>query len=109
MPWGEQLCSEFIFPTVVPGKVVFNQAMTTLTSITISWTEPSNDHTIIMKYHVQFTNSEALTTDTTTKLMYVLEDFPPSTKIDFSVSAVSTCGVVGESSSTTEYTNAIRK
>ena len=83
--------------------------MTTLTSITISWTGAFNADGIVMEYQVQFTYNNSATNAKTTELMYKLEDLTPSTKVEFSVRAVSNCGQVGESSSTTEYTKSIRK
>ena len=41
--------------------------------------------------------------------MYVLSDLIPDTRVELCVSAVSVCGAVGVPSTTTEYTNAIRK
>ena len=83
--------------------------MTTLTSITISWTGASNAEGIVMEYQVQFTYNNYSTTANTTGLMYMLEDLTPSTKVDFFVRTVSYCGQLGELSSTTEYTKSIRK
>ena len=45
----------------------------------------------------------------TDKEMYVLPDLNPDTKVEFSVGAVGVCGAVGVLSTTTEYTNAVRK
>ena len=83
--------------------------MTSVTSITISWTGPANDDRIVMGYRVQFTYNNSATDAYTTELVYLLEDLTPSTKVEFSVRAVSNCGQVGEPSSTTEYTKPIRK
>ena len=83
--------------------------MTTVTTITISWTAPSNDNGVVQKYLIRFTNNGASTMDNTTELMYVIEDIAPSTGVEFSVSAVSICGLVGEPSNRTEVTKAIRK
>ena len=83
--------------------------MTTFTSITISWTGPSNDDGIVMEYQVQFIHDNSATTANTTELTYMLEDLSPSTRVDFSVRAVSNCGQLGELSSTTEYAISVRK
>ena len=84
-------------------------AVTTLTNITISWTAPSNDNGVILKYMIQFTNDGNSTIENITELMYAFEDLAPSTKVEFSVSAVSICGLVGEPSVTNQSTDAIRK
>ena len=84
-------------------------AVTTLTKITISWTAPSDDNGVILQYMIQFNNDGISTIETITELMYVFEDLAPSTEVEFSVRAVSICGLVGEPSGTTESTDAIRK
>ena len=85
-------------------------AVTTLTNIiTISWTAPSNDNDVVLQYMIQFTNDGISATENITDLMYVFEDLAPSTKVEFSVVAVSICGLVGEPSVTNESTDAIRK
>ena len=108
-----QVCSKlfsllYVY-AVVPEKVVFNNVMTTLTSITISWTGPANDVAIVMEYQVQVTYNNSATTVNTTELMYTVEGLSPSTRVDFSVRAVSYCGQLGELSFTTEYAKSIRK
>ena len=106
----DQVCRKLSpLHTAVPGKVVFNQVMTTFTSVSISWTGPASDNGIVMEYQVQFTSNNSDTTANTTELMYTLEDLTPSTRVDFSVRAVSNCGQLGESSFTTEYADSIRK
>ena len=97
-----------VLPTAAPGKVVFNQALTTLTSITISWVA-SSDNGVVLNYIIQVIKNGISTTENTTEGMYVFGDLAPSTGVEFSVSAVSICGLVGEPSDTTEYTDAIRK
>ena len=101
--------NEFVFPAAGPGEVVFNQAMTTVTSITFLWNPPSDVNGVVVNYEIQFSNNGTSTTDNTTELMYVLEDLIPSTEINFSVTAVSICGLVCKPSHTTENTSAIRK
>ena len=98
----------FSMLTDVPGKVVFNEAVTTLTSITISWTPPSDVNGAVMEYQIQYTYTGTDTTVTTTQTKYMLEVLP-ATSVQFSVSAVSVCGAVGEPCTTTEYTQDIRK
>ena len=49
------------------------------------------------------------TTVNSAKEMYILPDLSPDTRVEFSVAAVSICGTVGVVSTTTEYTNSIRK
>ena len=106
----DQMCSKLSsLHTAVPGKVVFNKVITTFTSITISWTGVSSDTGIVMEYQVQFTSNNSSTTANTTELMYKLEGLTPSTRIDFSVRAISYCGQFGEPSSTTEHAKSIRK
>ena len=83
--------------------------MSTLTSITISWTAPSYDNGVIVKYQVQSTNTGVSTIKNVTDVIYVLEDLGPSTEVEFSVSAISTCGLVGEPSDTTQSTEPVRK
>ena len=95
--------------TDVPGKVIFNQALTTVASITISWTAPSDDNGAVVMYQITYTYDGMNATVTTTEPMYVLEHLNPATRVELSVSAVSICGAVGEPSSTTQYTNEIRK
>ena len=95
--------------TDVPGKVVFNQAITTLTSITISWTPPSDDNGRVVEYQVHYIYNGTDTTVTTTETKYVLEELIPATSVQFSVSAVSICRGVGETSTAIEHTIAIRK
>ena len=84
-------------------------AVTTLTNITISWTAPSNNNGVVLQYMIQFTNDGIPTTEFITELMYILEDLAPSTEVEFSVSAVSICGLFGEPSGTIESTASIRK
>ena len=84
-------------------------AMASLTSITISWTAPSNDNGVVLQYMIQFTNDGISTAENITELMFVFEDLAPSTEVEFSVSAVSICGLVGEPSVTTESTDVIRE
>ena len=103
------MCTKFVFSTVAPGKVVFTPAMLTVTSITISWTTPSTNNGAIVMYQVQSTNNGASTTENVTDVMYLLEGFGPSTEVEFSVSAISICGLFGEPSDTTEYTETVRK
>ena len=83
--------------------------MTTLTSITFSWTAPSSDNGVVLQYTIQFTKDGISKTENTTKLIYELEDLAPSTEVELSVSAVSICGLAGEPSVTIESTDAIRK
>ena len=90
--------------TDVPGKVVFNQAITTLTSITISWTPPSDDNGRVVEYQVHYIYNGTHTTVTTTETKYVLEELIPATSVQFSVSAVSICKAVGETSTAIEHT-----
>ena len=97
------------FPTAAPELVIFNMALTTLTSITFSWSAPSNDNGVVVEYMIQFTIEGTSTTKNITELMYVFEDLAPSTEVEFSVKAVSVCGLIGESSVTIAYTEAIRK
>ena len=99
----------FSMLTDAPGKVVFNQAITTLTSITFSWTAPSDDNGAVVSYQIQYSYSGMEDTDTTTELKYTLEDLMHATRVQFSVSAVSICRVVGEPSTATETTADIRK
>ena len=101
-----QVC---FFLTVAPGKVIFNKAMSTLTSITISWTAPSTDNGVIVKYQVQSNNSGSPTKENVTDVMYVLDNLGPSTMVEFSVSAINMCGLVGEPSDITESTKPVRK
>ena len=101
--------TKLAFPTAAPEQVVFNMTMTNLTSITISWTAPSTVNGDVLEYMIQFTINGTSTTKNTTELMYVFEDLAPSTEVEFFVSAVSICGLVGEPSGTNESTNAIRK
>ena len=95
--------------TDVPGKVVFNQAITTLSSITISWTPPSDGNGKVVDYQIHYNYNGTDTTVTTTETKYVLEELIPAMIVQFSVSAVSICRAVGEPSTTTEYTIDIRK
>ena len=99
----------FSMLTDAPGKVVFNQAITTLTSITFSWTAPSDDNGALVSYQIQYSYSGTENTDTTTELMYTLKDLMHATRVHFAVSAVSICRVVGEPSIATETTADIRK
>ena len=82
------------------GKVLFNQVITTSTSITISWTPPSDDNGRVVHYHIQYNYNGTDTTVTTTEIKYVLEELIPATSVQFSVSAVSICRAVGEPSIT---------
>ena len=89
--------------------MIFNQAITTLTSITISWTAPSDGSGAIVEYLIQYTYHGTNTTLTTNEEMYTLQGMLPSTRVDFFVSAVSNCSVVGEASTAVEFTDNIRK
>ena len=89
--------------------MTFNQAITTLTSITISWTAPSDDNGAVVGYEIQYTYGGTYTTVSTTELKYTLDDLIPATGVEFSVSAVSICRAVGKPSTTHEYTTDIRK
>ena len=95
--------------TGVPGKMVFNQAITTSTSIAISWTPPSDDNGRVVEYEIQYTYNGTDTTVTTIETKHVLEELIPATSVQFSVSAVTICRAVGEPSTTTEETIGIRK
>ena len=95
--------------TDVPGKVAFNQAITTLSSITISWTPPSDDNGRVVEYQIQYKYNGTDTTVTTTETKYVLEELIPATSVQLSVSAVSICGAFAKPSTATEYTTDIRK
>ena len=77
---------------------------TTLTSITISWTPPSDDNGRVMEYQIQYNYNGTETTVTTVETKYVLKYLIPATSVQLSVSAVSICRVVGEPSTTTEQT-----
>ena len=101
--------TKLVFPTVAPGQVVFNVAVTTLTNITISWNAPSSNNGVVLQYMIQFTVDGIPTMKNTMEEMYLFEDLAPSTEVDFSVSAVSICGLVGDPSGTNESTNPIRK
>ena len=58
---------------------------------------------------IQLTYGEKDITINTTEETYMLENLSPATRVDFIVSAVSICGAVGEQSTTSEITDAIRK
>ena len=103
------LCTEFVFDTDVPGPVLFHQVTTNFTSITFSWTAPSDNSGIIVDYVIQLTYDGTSTTGNSAKELYILPDLSPDTRVEFTVSAVSVCGAVGELSATIEYTNAVRK
>ena len=83
--------------------------VTTLSNITFSWIVPSNDNGVILQYVIQFTKDGIPTTKLMTESIFVLEDLAPSTEVQFSASAISICELVGEPSSVTESTDAIRK
>ena len=106
---ADKMYSLFVFHADIPGPVRFNLVTATLTSITISWTAPSDDNGAIVEYQIQFTYNRTTTTVNTTKEMYVLLDLSPDTGVEFSVRAVSVCGAVGVVSTTIEDTNAIRE
>ena len=95
--------------TDVPGPVIFHQVTTNFTSITLSWTAPSDNSGVIADYEIQLTCDGTSTTIKSSREMYVLPDLSPDTRVELSVSAVSICGAVGVLSATTEYTNDIRK
>ena len=84
-------------------------AVTTFTNTTFSWTAPSSDNGVVLQYMIQFTIDGMSTTEILTELKYVFEDLAPSTEVEFSVGAVSICGLVGDPSGTNESTNPIRK
>ena len=101
---------DYIFNTDVPGPVLFHQVTTNFTSITFSWTAPSDNSGVIVDYVIQLMHDGTSTTVISAEEMYVLPDLNPDTRVEFSVSAVtSVCGAVGVVSTTTEYTNTIRK
>ena len=95
--------------TDVPGKVIFNQAITTLTRITISWTSPPDDNGAVVEYQLTYSYDGTDDTVTINQLKYMLEDLNPATTVQFSVSAISICRAVGQPSTTSEHTNDIRK
>ena len=67
------------------------------------------DNGVIADYEIQLTYDGTSTAVNSVKEMYVLPNLIPDTRVEFSVSAVSICGAVGVLSTTTEYTNSIRK
>ena len=103
------MCSEFVLCADVPGPVFFNQATTNLTSVTISWTAPSDENGAIVEYRIQINYDGTSTVVNTDREMYFLSDLNPATRVRFSVSAVSVCGAVGVVSTTTEDTDSICK
>ena len=107
--WCKFLCIEFVFNTDVPGPVLLHQVTTNFTSITFLWIAPSNNSGVIAHYVIQLIHDGTNTIINSLKEMYVLSDLSPDTKVEFSVSAVSICRAVGVQSTTTEYTNSIRK
>ena len=103
------MCIEFVFHTDAPGPVLLYQVNTNFTSITFSWTAPSDNSGVKAYYDIHLTYDETSSTISSAKQMYVLPDLSPDTGVEFSVSAVSICGAVGVLITTTEYTNSIRK
>ena len=103
------MCIELVFDTDVPGPVLFHQVTTNFTTITFSWTAPSDNSGVIVGYEIQFTYDGTSSTVNNAKEVYLLPDLSPDTRVEFSISAVSICGAVGVVSTTTEYTNTIRK
>ena len=90
--------------------MALDQAMTTFTNITISWTAPSNDDGVAVLHCIQsITNGIPTTDNYTTEVMHTFNDFNPSTRMDFSVNAISICGLMGEPSIATKFTDAIHK
>ena len=89
--------------------VNFKQATTTLTGITILWDAPPSDNGAIVEYVIRLAYDEIDITVNTTKEMYVLANPTPANRVEFTVSAVSICGAVGEPSTTSENTDSIRK
>ena len=97
-------------PTDTPGKVIFNQAITTFTSINISWTPPSDINSAVVKYLIVFVYGGMGSAEYATGEMYVLQNLIPSTRVDFFVSvAFRVCSVLGQPSNATELTDDIRK
>ena len=101
--------SHFVFNTDVPGPVLFHKVITNFTSITFSWTAPSDNNGVIAYYEIQLIYDETSITVSSAEEMYVLSDLSPDTRVELSMSVVSICGAFGVLSTTTEYTNAIRK
>ena len=96
--------------TDTPEKVFFNQAITTFTSINISWNPPSGNNNAVVEYLILFVYDEIGSTEYRTEEMYLLQNLIPSTRVDFFVSiAFSTCGTFGQPSKATEFTDDIRK
>ena len=91
------------------GPVLFHLVTTNFTSITFSWTAPSDNSGVIAYYAIQLIYDGTSTAVNSAKKMHVLPNLSPDTKVQFSVRAVSICGAVGVLSTTTEYTNSIRK
>ena len=89
--------------------VHFNQAIVNLTSITISWDKPPSDNGVIVEYLIQLTYSGMSITMNRTKEAHTLDNLSPSTRIEFTVWAVSICGAIGIASTTSETTKSIRK
>ena len=73
------------------------------------WTAPSDNSGVIVDYVIQLMYDGTSTAVNSAKEMYILPDLSPDTRVEFSVNAVSVCGAVGVVSTTTEYTNPIRK
>ena len=92
-----------------PEKVHFKQAIVSLTSITISWDKPPSDNGVIVEYVIQSTYGEKSITMNTAKEMHTLVNLSPSTRVEFTVRAVSICGAIGIASTTSEATKSIRK
>ena len=103
------MCIDLVFITDVPGPVLFHQVTTNFTSITFSWKAPSDNSGVIADYEIQLSYDETSSAVITAKAIYAVPNLIPDTRVEFSVSAVSVCGAVGEVSATTEYTNSIRK
>ena len=103
------MCIELVFDTDVPGPVLFHQVTTNFTTITFSWTAPCDNSGVIVGYEIQFTYDGTSSTVNSAKEVYLLPNLSPDTRVEFSISAVSICGAVGVVSTTTEYTNTIRK
>ena len=86
---------EFVFNEDVSGPVLLHQVTTNFTSITFSWTAPSDHSGAIADYEIQLTNDGISSKVKGAKELYVLPDLIPDIRVEFSVSAVSICGAVG--------------
>ena len=97
-------------PIDTPEKVVFNKAITTFTSINISWIPPSHSNSAVVEYLILIVSGGMGRTVYTTDEMYLLQNLIPSTRVDFFVSVTfSICSVLEQPNKATEFTNDIRK